>query len=271
MSGRIRTLKPEWLDDELLGSTSSAARLLSAALMLLADDYGNGRASIATIAAEVWRFDLARDDGANAGHVFSMAREALAELERVGFVTLYCVKGQSYFAIRNWSKHQRVDKPGKPRVPGRLESSQEIPAKVPGTPANVLGTLAPDPDHDHDRDPERESARDSSGVHPVPTPDGVSLREYLRQGVVSGYQSIKQPAPHETKDLLWSGWARLDRWVSDKAALVDREPRDTGRHLIRCFLRSQVAQRKGYPVSFLVQNAAEYWRDDLPPRLTNAG
>jgi hypothetical protein len=51
MSGRIRTIKPEWLEDELLAAASDEARVLSVALILMADDYGRGRASLATIAA----------------------------------------------------------------------------------------------------------------------------------------------------------------------------------------------------------------------------
>jgi hypothetical protein len=117
VSGRIRTVKPEWLEDELLAAASDEARVLSVGLILVADDYGNGRASIATIAAEVWRYALERDDGANAPEVLAKASRAFRELLAIGFIGTWTEGGQRYFTIRNWARHQRVDKPGKPLVP----------------------------------------------------------------------------------------------------------------------------------------------------------
>lgn len=115
--GRIRTLKPEWLDDEVLAAGSDSARMLSAALMLMADDYGRGRGSIATVAAEAWRFELERDDGAHARETLAKVSRALQELCGIRFVLLYEVEGQRYFAIRTWKRHQKVDHPSKPRIP----------------------------------------------------------------------------------------------------------------------------------------------------------
>ncbi len=92
--------------------------------------------------------------------------------------------------------------------------------------------------------------------------DGQSLREYLRSGVVEGYtQGLKMPAPKLAKHLMWTGWDDLTTWVREKASLTERDPRDVGKQLVRCFLRSAVAKRKGYPIEFLAQNAAEYWTD----------
>lgn len=108
MAGRIRTIKPEWLEDERLRSVSIEARLLSVALLLLADDYGHGRALYDVIGVQVFPgVDDPRD----------YAEAAMAELVQIGFVVLYRVRDQAYFEIRNWEKHQRVTNPGKPRVP----------------------------------------------------------------------------------------------------------------------------------------------------------
>ena len=117
MSGRIRTIKPEWLEDEVLASASDEARVLSVALILMADDHGRGRASVASIASGAWRYQLERDDGAHAPEILARSSRALRELVANRFVTLYQVSGQAYFEIRNWRKHQKVDRPGKPRVP----------------------------------------------------------------------------------------------------------------------------------------------------------
>jgi hypothetical protein len=122
MTGRIRTIKPEWLEDELLANASNEARVLSVGLILMADDYGRGRANIATIASDVWRFAMARDDGAHAAEVLAMAARAFRELVAMRFVIDYEVDRQRYFAIRNWTKHQKVDRPSRPRIPAPLDT-----------------------------------------------------------------------------------------------------------------------------------------------------
>ncbi len=113
MSGRIRSIKPEWLEDEDLASLSDTARMVSVSLIVLADDYGNGRAHPLFLASRIWPY--ASGDPAE---TLAKLSRALHELSEAGFVLLYRVAGQQYFNIRNWSKHQRVDRPSKPRIPG---------------------------------------------------------------------------------------------------------------------------------------------------------
>lgn len=96
---------------------------------------------------------------------------------------------------------------------------------------------------------------------PVP---GQPLRDWLREGVTAGYHQLKLPAPRQTRDLTWPGWVDLERWVLEKAELLQRPPDDVGRHLVRCFLRSSAARERGHPIAYLVANATEYWRDELP-------
>jgi hypothetical protein len=133
---RIRTIKPEWLDDEALVLASAEARVLSIALILLADDYGNGRANQAVLAGRVF-------PGKNP----DILANALAELATGRFVRVYEVDGQRYFSIRNWAKHQRVDKPGKPQVPEYTEV-----ANIREVPANIPVVLATDQDQDRDQE-----------------------------------------------------------------------------------------------------------------------
>jgi hypothetical protein len=110
MSGRIRTVKPEWLEDSKMARLSDAERLLSIALLLVADDHGRGRAEPEFIASRAWVYHP--QDG------LLKAQEGLLRLSEVGFVTLYYVDGQRYFEIRNWTKHQKVNHPSAPRIPG---------------------------------------------------------------------------------------------------------------------------------------------------------
>lgn len=110
MGGRIRTIKPEWLDDERMSDCSSEARVLSIGLLLMADDVGRGRL------------------GKNAAlRVFPKHPEvfdaALQEL-RPWYVVVYEVRGQLYFEVVNWKKHQRIDRPSKPLTPDPSEGQR---------------------------------------------------------------------------------------------------------------------------------------------------
>lgn len=143
MAGRIRTLKPEWLDDELLAASDDAARVLSAGLILLADDHGNGRAAIAHLAAEVWRYEFLDDN--RVSETLAKARAALSRLVEVRFVELYEVNGQRYFHIRTWAKNQRVDHPGKERVPSpTCDGARTIRENLASVSREPRESLAPD-------------------------------------------------------------------------------------------------------------------------------
>lgn len=150
---RIRTIKPEWLEDEGLHEAGMPARILSVALILLADDYGNGRANVRALASRVFW---------NEENPLALAERALSSLVDLGFVALYTVRGQRYYCICNWQKHQRVDRPGKPRAPDPGESSgaENLNHSAPSRDPRV--THATDLDLDPDRDLERERARETS-------------------------------------------------------------------------------------------------------------
>jgi hypothetical protein len=98
---RIRTLKPEWIDDEKLCEATPAARVLSVGLILLADDYGRGRGNRTHLVSRIFPRHS------------RLGSEAYDELFDTGFFSLYLVRGQTYYEITKWPLHQKVDKPGK--------------------------------------------------------------------------------------------------------------------------------------------------------------
>lgn len=154
MSRRIRSIKPEILDDERTAALSHGAWRLFVSLWLLADDYGNFRAVPRQIGGAVF---WGRDD--------SDAEAWLDELIASELIKTYMVKGQRYAHISGWH-HQRVDKPGKPLCPGPeladgaeplatdSRDSREALEKVPGIPA---------PDQDQDPDLEEDQDPDHAG------------------------------------------------------------------------------------------------------------
>lgn len=106
--GRIRTLKPELLEDTRTASLSDAAFRLFVASVLLADDHGNLRADERWLSGQVW--------WARGGS--PQVAEILRELAEAELILAYRVREQMYVHLRGWSKHQRIDNAGKPRVPG---------------------------------------------------------------------------------------------------------------------------------------------------------
>lgn len=260
MSGRIRTLKPEWLEDEKLAALSDGARLLSAALMLMADDHGRGRASIATIASETWRYELERNDGANAPETLAKASRALRELVEMRFVILYTVDGQRYFAIRNWTKHQKVDRPGKERVP------------APPTAENLNDSVTAPAPREGVASPSRESrenlATDLRSRSPIsiPTtsvrardPGDPAKRENLVRSVVSAALiAAGRPAPPLDTS---SKCHRIAEWCGDHATATGSTFDDVLDRLARGFAAAAGKTAKaGWPIGYLAQNPGEYIR-----------
>jgi hypothetical protein len=109
MAGRIRTIKPELLDDAKTAKLTDRQWRLFVSLLLLADDYGNMHGDVRRIDAAVFW-----------GSSGDSAELLLSELKGVGLIQQYEVGGQAYIHLTGWTKHQKVDKPGKPRVPGPL-------------------------------------------------------------------------------------------------------------------------------------------------------
>jgi hypothetical protein len=104
---RIRTLKPEILEDAATAGLSDAAFRLFVSLIVLADDYGNVRADARWLLGQVWW----------AHGTSPRVAEFLRETSDVGLVGVYTVRGQIYASILGWGKHQRIDNAGKARVP----------------------------------------------------------------------------------------------------------------------------------------------------------
>lgn len=160
---RIRTVKPEWLDDERLVCASSDARVLSIALITLADDHGRGRASVVLLGGRVF------PNHANPREDAAKARE---ELVSARYVLVYEVDGQEYYQIRNWAKHQRVDRPSASQLPPPPSGSEHKPLCCE-PPANIRED-APRPrvvlatDLDLDRGPGEDREGSTRAVAPPP-------------------------------------------------------------------------------------------------------
>lgn len=111
MAGRIRTVKPEWLDNQRMAHASPEARVLSVALLCMADDYGRGRFDQVTTAMRV--FPPSDNSPESLMRALETFLEAASELSRMEYFGTYQADGQDYYAIVNWEKHQKVQHPSK--------------------------------------------------------------------------------------------------------------------------------------------------------------
>ncbi len=121
--GRIRSIKPEYPKDELLGAMSRDVRLLFVLLFTLADDEGRFRASPALVRGELFPYD---EDLTQ-----HQVGEWLRILDEAGRIRLYVADGQQYGVIVKWKEHQRIDKPSDSKFPAPpREDSPKPPRKV---------------------------------------------------------------------------------------------------------------------------------------------
>lgn len=105
--GRIRTLKPEILEDEKTAPLSDTAFRLFTSMVILADDWGNVRCDTRWLSSQIWWAHEAKPDVVS----------ALIELCRATLIEVYAVRGGTYAHLRGWEKHQRIDNAGKNKVP----------------------------------------------------------------------------------------------------------------------------------------------------------
>lgn len=108
---RIRTTKPDYWDDDIVGSISRNARLLFLATWNFADDEGLIRWAPDYLKGAVFRYDqdITAEDVA----------EWMREIEDAGFTYVYSTSRarQRIGFIVNFRKHQRIDKPQIAKMP----------------------------------------------------------------------------------------------------------------------------------------------------------
>lgn len=103
---RIRSIKPEFWQDELVATLPRDIRLLFIGLWTMADDEGRFRANPRFVQAQVFPYDSDID-----------VAGALRQLEGIGRVQLYEADGQLFGWVRKFSEHQRIDKPKPSTIP----------------------------------------------------------------------------------------------------------------------------------------------------------
>lgn len=250
---RIRSIKPEWLEDERLITAGSDARVASIALIILADDYGRGRLTVAT-----------------AARIFPETpenfREAFARLSG-WFVEEYHVRGQGYFRIVNWDKHQKVDKPGKPHVPppetaciSTIENHPEAPENFRESLATDLRTVGPK-DPDQDPDPRASAPERGTPMDPLKPQRGLLLRAHRRRYSEATGHDVP-PAKNSPADV-----AELLPWLVGYAQKTGQSFEQAMEAVLARWWGDTYAASKGWPLWHLAKHVDEF-AEALPPALT---
>jgi hypothetical protein len=119
---RYRTIKPEFWSDERVGECSQTARLLFIGCLNFADDNGNLPRSAKQLKAQVFPYD---DLNCEPNVQELLTNDLIAEYE---------VTGVKYLRIKNFLKHQKIDKPSKCTIPRPLldaDSTSTTRARAP--------------------------------------------------------------------------------------------------------------------------------------------
>lgn len=105
---RIRSIKPDLPHSESMGRVSRDARLLFILLWTLADDSGTLRGSSRMLASLLFPYD---DDAPE------LIASWLGELLREECIAIYESEGSTYVYVRNWLRHQKIDRPTASKLP----------------------------------------------------------------------------------------------------------------------------------------------------------
>jgi hypothetical protein len=185
---RIRTIKPEFWEDEKIARLSITAKLLFIGIWNFADDGGVCRATPGYLKSRIF---LGEDSVSIRGVL-----DALSEISREGLITVGDYNGESFLLVKNWHLHQKVEKPSKKKV---LSIPYENEKDYSGR-AHRLLTDQSVTDRDRDRDKEEEIVIPNGITSAVPlrkrNDPGGCLEELNFSEAV---KALVDPVPHKVQ------------------------------------------------------------------------
>jgi len=109
---RIRSIKPDFWEDEKLSDISLQANLLFIGLWNHADDTGIIKSNINWIKSKVFpiREDVRKEQ----------VSQWIESLVNARFLVPFNYNNESYYVIRSFRKHQRIDKPQDSKIPSAV-------------------------------------------------------------------------------------------------------------------------------------------------------
>lgn len=240
---RIRTIKPEFWQNESLANCSAHARLLAIALLQLADSKGRFRWIPMQVHAHAFPFEPDVD-------LMALAEE----LVKIGYINLYDYEGKRYAEIPKFLKHQRLtgkEAAGESKIPSGETTgiSPVFPEEAPRCP----GTR----EQGNKGTRERNSEDKSSGA-----------------GAPREIPSEENPPAGEIN--IWSIWTSI---AGEKSrSLLGKLIRDYGEESVANAVAVTSAKRPADPVAFIrgvlrdgkttepkTEDLSEFTDPDSPP------
>jgi len=117
---RIRTIKPEFWQNEQLAELPEHARLLAIALLNHSDDEGYFTASPQLVRAACFPFEE---------HSKNVLR-SIQDLSSVGYIEVLDCGGKAVGRVCKFLEHQRIDKPQKSKLSGLFQSAKSENSNV---------------------------------------------------------------------------------------------------------------------------------------------
>lgn len=204
---RIRTIKPEFYRSADIADLCIEDRLLFIGVWSYVDDNGVGRDEEDLVVTDLFAKDYFKDPVATLARVST----GLARLADAGLVVRYKVEGRSYLQVTNWGRHQKIDRPNKPRYPRSDADGAEIAATL----ASVATNPSWGAEDQRIRGSEDQSST-SGTADAAPRPDVDSLCSLLADLI----EANGSKRPNVTKR--WKDAARL-MLDTDERALAEAE------------------------------------------------
>jgi hypothetical protein len=110
---RIRSIKPEFYRSPDITDLAVEDRLLFIGLWSYVDDNGVGRDVESDIIGDLFSMDMFRESRETVARV----SRGLSNLSERGLIVRYTVDERPFLFVAAWERHQRIDKPAKPRYP----------------------------------------------------------------------------------------------------------------------------------------------------------
>ena len=117
-------IKPEFWDDEKLSKISRDARLIFIGLWNHSDDYGVVKGNAVWLKNHILPYEDSLSIQKFSGW--------LSELEKGGWIIKFDADGESYYFIRNFLRHQSINRPSKQRNPTPPDNIHEYSVSVHG-------------------------------------------------------------------------------------------------------------------------------------------
>ena len=160
---RTRTIKPEFWSDEKLATLSLQARLTYIGLWTLSDDYGVVKGHPAWLRNSIFPYD---------DIPLAQFESWLLELEGIGRIAPFAADGEKFYFIRNFNRHQIINRPSQTRNPSPPETLTEYSVSPHGAGSepsvSTHGALTDEIETERERERERETTTAASRIADSP-------------------------------------------------------------------------------------------------------